>query len=97
MLYAENLPRVARTNFGLLIELNGDYRLARNHVNWLELSSRPNMHQMTMKAFNEGTPIPKMAVDRLLRECTVGLIDPAIQSVLAFGVTFKKSEVSERF
>lgn len=94
MLFAQNLPRVARTNNGLLIELKGRYRLARSDVHWLVLSSSAKMHQLTMKAFKEGTPISETEVHRLLQECEVGLIDAVHQSVLAFGVTFLKSEVA---
>ena len=94
MLFSPKIVRIAITNHGLLLERNGHYKMARKSVDWLHLSSQPNMHALAMRAFDDGSPVSEQEVHRLLRECQDHLINMHHQAVLAFGVTFKKSEVA---
>jgi len=54
MKHSQQIIRVARTGYGLLLEQNGEYRVCSSKVSWLDLSSSPSMFQDAMKFFKKG-------------------------------------------
>ncbi|MFN8391884.1 MAG: hypothetical protein U0136_16460 [Bdellovibrionota bacterium] len=92
MKFSRSTVRVAQTAHGLLTELNGVYRLTAG-LRWQNLACRRDAFQVASRAFHDGVAVAEPDVHRLLR-ANIPLIDPHLMAVLAFGVTFRKSEVA---
>ena len=91
--YSDKLPRVASTGYGVLIERNGDIRLAPKSFDWFASVARADAHSQVMRAFgNSLLPVTEPDAMRLLRTSSEPLVDVNKQFCLAFGVTVAASE-----
>lgn len=93
MVYSDKLVRVALTEFGILAERNGVYRMLQQRVNFVDLAANPQAHSALQREWDRGGAfISEADVHRLLRQCERHLHDPHRIALGAFGVTIDASE-----
>lgn len=94
MLYDSSIFRVARTNHGLILEKNHEFKLCEPFFTWRNLSAQNDLFKNCRITFIKGVNVTSEDVIKLLCECKKPLMEVPHQTIAAFGVTFKKSELA---